>query len=131
MNTVPSRFIPRSVSVPVAAAALAACVVLAGPGRAVAQNNNVVQTMIPAFYQHQGANGGLYPDGTPGPTSPTPSADPIWKPDGGYCQYVSYLDALYPWEALTVAGVHPFDNNNVWLFGAPARRAPIQAPGQR
>jgi hypothetical protein len=40
---------------------------------------------------------------------------------------VSHMDALYPWETLTVAGVHPYDNNNVWLFGAPG--APGTNPG--
>jgi hypothetical protein len=118
-------------------AALAACVVLAGAGRASAQVNNVVQTMIPDFYQHQGDNGGG------GPTSSTPSngassvflpavlgvAPPVsaWSPDFGYCAYVSDLDALYPWQTLTVAGTHPYDNNNVWLFGAPG--APGANPG--
>ncbi len=121
VNTVPYRLITRSVSVPVAAAALAACIVLAGPGRAVAQNNNSVQNMIPAFYQHQGDNGGG------GPTSVTPSNNPIWSPDNGWCAYVSYMDALYPWETLTVGGVHPYDNNNVWLFGRPG--APGTNPG--
>ena len=72
MNAVPSRLIPLPVSLPVAAAALAACVVLAGPGQAEAQVNNIVQNQIPAFYQHQGDNGGG------GPTSSTPSAAGIW-----------------------------------------------------
>jgi hypothetical protein len=121
MNAVPSRFIARSPSVLVAAAALAACVVLAGHGRAVAQNNNSVQNMIPAFYQHQGAND------AGGPKSITPSPDPIWKPDGGWCAYVSYMDALYPWETVTVGGVKTYDNNNVWLFGTPG--APGTNPG--
>ncbi len=113
MNTVPSGFIAHAFSVPVAVAGLAACVVLAGPGRAAAQTNNVVQNMIPAFYQHQGDNGGG------GPTSVTPSTAAIWAPDRGYCQYVSYLDALYPWEALTIGNIHPYDHGTVALFGAP------------
>jgi len=29
------------------------------------------------------------------------------------------MDALYPWETLTAGGGHPYDNNNVWLFGRP------------
>jgi hypothetical protein len=121
MNVVPSHFMPRFVSVPVAAGALAACVVLAGYGRAVAQNNNGVQSMIPAFYQHQGAND------AGGPTSITPSMNPIWMPDQGWCAYVSYMDALYPWETLTSGGMKPYDNNNVWLFGTPG--APGTNPG--
>jgi hypothetical protein len=96
-----------------AAAGLAACIVLACPGRAALQNN-IVQGMIPAFYQHQGDNGPA-----PKPTSITPSMNAIWIPDKGWCAYVSDMDALYPWETLTVAGVHPFDNTSVSLFGAP------------
>jgi len=111
-----------------AAAALTGCVALAGSGHAEAQQNNIVQTMIPAFYQHQGDNGGG------GPTSRTPAnanatvpglgVINIWRPDLGWCAYVSDMDALYPWETLTVAGVHPFDNNSVWLFGAPGAANP-------
>ena len=97
-----------------AAAALAACIVLSCPGRAALQNN-IVQSMIPAFYQHQGDNGPA-----PKPTSITPSMNAIWIPDKGWCAYVSDMDALYPWETLAVAGVHPFDNSTVSLFGAPA-----------
>jgi hypothetical protein len=70
--------------------------------------------MIPAFYQHQGDNGPA-----PKPTSITPSMNAIWIPDKGWCAFVSDMDALYPWETLKIAGVHPFDNTKVWLFGAP------------
>ncbi len=124
MNTVPNHFIRLAVSAQAAAATLATCVALAGPGHAVGQVNNTVQNMIPAFYQHQGDNG---PAGRP--TLATPSAAAIWKPDRGWCAFVSDMDALYPWETLTVGGVHPYDNNSVWLFGA--RAPPIQASGQR
>jgi hypothetical protein len=87
-----------------------------------AQNNNAVQSMIPAFYQHQGANG------NGGPTSPFgASMNPIWRPDKGWCAYVSYMDALYPWETLTVGGTRLFDNPNWWLFGTPG--APGTNPG--
>lgn len=96
------------------AAALAVCVVLGAFDRAGAQQNNIVQAMIPAFYQHQGDNGPA-----PKPTSITPSMNAIWIPDKGWCAFVSDMDALYPWETLKIAGVHPFDNTKVWLFGAP------------
>ena len=132
MNTVPNHFIRRVVSARAAVATLATCVVLAGPGHAVGQVNNTVQNMIPAFYQHQGDNG---PAGRP--TSSTPSGailpngmtfadgtNKVWQPDRGWCAFVSDMDALYPWETLTVAGVHPYDNNNVWLFGAPGAANP-------
>ena len=124
MNTEPSHIIRLAVSVRAAAATLATCVVLAGPGHAAGQVNNAVQNLIPAFYQHQGDNG---PAGNP--TSSTPSAailpdgTKVWRPDGGWCAFVSDMDALYSWETLTVAGVHPYDNNNVWLFGAPGAAA--------
>jgi hypothetical protein len=84
--------------------------------RAAAQDN-VVQAQIPDFYQHQGDNGGG------GPTSNSPSADPIWSPDRGWCAYVSDMDALYPWENLTVLGAKPYDNASQWLFGNPGAAA--------
>jgi hypothetical protein len=95
-----------------AAAMLAAGAALTSPELAAAQNNPV-QSEIPAFYQHQGDN-----DTGGKPTSSTKSTNGIWAPDKGWCAYVSYLDALYPWETVTVAGVKLFDNNADWLFGA-------------
>jgi hypothetical protein len=74
-------------------------------GVAVAADN-VVQSAIPAFYQHRGDNGGG------GATSNSPSGNAIWSPDQGWCAYVADMDALYPWETLTVFGVKPFDNAN-------------------
>jgi hypothetical protein len=117
MNSTPSRAISLVVSPRTLAAMLVACVLIPNGGRAFGQANNIVQTMIPAFYQHQGDNGGTL--AVPAPLSVTPSAAGIWKPDLGWCRYVSYMDTLYPWEALTVGGVRPYDNNNVWLFGTP------------
>jgi hypothetical protein len=109
-----------------AVAALAACTAIAGPGRAVAQNN-IVQTMIPAFYQHQGDDG---PDVTSSTRSKATATQlgaliNVWNPDDGWCAFVADLDALYPWEKLTVGGVHPYDNASVWLFGKPGVANPL------
>jgi hypothetical protein len=81
--------------------------------------DNVVQAAIPDFYQHQGDNGPA-----PKPISNSPSADRIWRPDKGWCMYVSDLNALYPWETLTVFGASPYDNAQAWLFGAPGAPNP-------
>ena len=97
-------------------AVVAVSVVIVTAGGAVAADN-VVQSAIPAFYQHQGDNGGG------GPTSNSPSANGRWIPDQGWCAYVADMDALYPWETLSVFGVKPFDNANWWLFGNPAAGA--------
>jgi hypothetical protein len=49
----------------------------------------------------------------------------VWNPDDGWCAFVADLDALYPWEKLTVGGVHPYDNASVWLFGKPGVANPL------
>ncbi|HEY3755865.1 MAG TPA: hypothetical protein VGL42_06925 [Opitutaceae bacterium] len=110
-----------------ALAALSALITLiAATSQRAKAGDNVVQKLIPAFYQHQGDNGPVKPKPPQraGPVSNLPSKNKIWSPDKGYCAFVADMDALYPWEQLAPFGVQLFDNSNAWLFGKPGKKNP-------